>query len=292
MNDRRNKNISLIIPVKNEGLHLKRTISSIIKSNTNHHIEIIVVDDASTDHCCEFLSQQDMIKTVKTSGVGSAQARNIGAKHANGDYLIFCDGHIFFEDYVIDRLLEPLVDGIADAINPGIADSTDGSRKGFGYRWNSFLEPKWNTGIKELTVSPLLAGGTLAIPGKIFFDIGGFETGFKVWGREDEEISLKLWLFGYKCFVHPIPTVIHVFRTGAPPFELNWDDINYNMMRMAFSHFNEERIDKCIRLIKHSDPEKIVSRVLNSDVLKQRELYFNRRIYDDEWYFNIFGIRF
>lgn len=42
--------------------------------------------------------------------------------------------------------------------------------------------------------------------------IGGFEHGFKTWGREDEEISLKLWLMGYKCAVEPACTVLHIFR--------------------------------------------------------------------------------
>lgn len=80
---------------------------------------------------------------------------------------------------------------------------------------------------------------------RCLFDIGGFERGFRVWGREDEEISLKLWLFGYQCCVLPDIKVYHVFRSETQPFPLTWDDINYNLLRMAYSHFNEERIEKC-----------------------------------------------
>jgi hypothetical protein len=132
----------------------------------------------------------------------------------------------------------------------------------------------------------------MAIPQKIFHQIGGFERGFKTWGREDEEISLKLWLMGFTCAVEPACTVLHVFREKDLPYKLSWDDINYNLMRMAYSHFNELRIDKCKRLIQYSDPNEIIERVLKSGVLKQREEYFKKRIHDDDWFMNRFSIQF
>lgn len=138
------------------------------------------------------------------------------------------------------------------------------------------MEPKWKTDIKKLSKVPLLAGGCLAISKEVFQKINGFENGFKVWGREDEEISLKLWLMGYRCFAEPKCTVFHVFRMGVPPFLITWEDINYNLMRMAYSHFNEKRVEKCKKLIKYTDPDLIIDRVLKSDVMVQREQYFQK----------------
>ena len=224
-------NISLIIPVKNEGKHIQNTINSILSSRTAYQMEIIVVDDASMDGCCQFLEQTyPTIKLIKTNGIGSANARNLGVEYANGEVLIFCDAHLFVEDYFIDILIDPILKGMADAVNPAIGDASHPSRKGFGFTWNSTLEPKWNTGIDQLTMTPLLAGGCLAISKEVFIDIGGFEHGFKTWGREDEEISLKLWLMGYKCAVEPACTVLHIFRQNDVPFLLTWNDINYNLI--------------------------------------------------------------
>ncbi|HHY22523.1 MAG TPA: glycosyltransferase [Bacilli bacterium] len=286
--------VSVIFPVKNEGKHIKNTIDSLRKCKTNHQYEMIVVDDASNDGCCDYLreNKEDDVTLVSVGGVGAAMARNVGADHAKGDYYIFCDAHLFFEDYWIDRLLEPIENGFADATNPGIGDVANPSNVGYGYSWTSTLEPRWNTGKRELFLSPHLAGGCLAISKKAFDDIGGFERGFKVWGREDEEISLKLWLFGYKCAVVPSVKVLHVFRSDSPPFVITWDQVNYNLMRMAYSHFNEERIEKCKKIIKHSKPEKIVSDVLQSNVLEQRKAYFAKRKYDDDWYMKKFNIPF
>lgn len=286
--------VSIIFPVKNEGKHIKNTIKSAREVKTDYPFELIVVDDASTDKCCQFLesSREEHITLVRTDGVGAAMARNIGADHAKGDYFIFCDAHLFFEDYWIDRLVEPIRKGMADATNPGIGDAASPSKVGYGYSWGKTLEPKWNTGKKSMFPSPHLAGGCLAISKDAFIDIGGFERGFKVWGREDEEISLKLWLFGYKCYVEPSVKVLHVFRPNAAPFKLTWNDIYYNLLRMAYSHFNKERIEKCKKLIKYSDPKKIEAEVLQSDVLEQRKNYLAKRKHDDDWYMKKFNIPF
>lgn len=285
--------ISLILPVKNEGIHIKNTVLSILKSKTNYNYEIIVVDDGSEDQCCYFLEEEhEKIKLIKTNSAGSAKARNIGAMLAAGEYLIFCDAHMFFKDYFIDSLVAPITKGIADAVNPGIADFMNHSQKGYGYTWNEKLEPKWNTDIKKLSKVPLLAGGCLAISKKVFQNINGFENGFMVWGREDEEISLRLWLMGYKCYTEPTCTVFHVFRTEAPPYLITWEDLNYNLMRMAYSHFNENRVEKCKKLIKFTDPDLIIEKVLKSDVMEQRERYFQKRVHDDDWFMNLFGINF
>lgn len=284
--------ISIIIPVKNEGVHIQNTINSLQHSKTTFPIEIIVVNDGSTDKCCNFLENRNGdIKLVNTVGVGSAQARNIGAENSSGDYLIFCDAHLFFEDLLIDKIIKPLIKGTAQAINPAIADASNRVRKGYGYTWNQSLKPTWNTD-ESIVFSPLLAGGCLGIKRNVFFEIGGFERGFKVWGREDEEISLKLWLMGFKCAIEPTATVLHVFRSKSPPFELTWNDVNYNLMRMAYSHFNRKRIEKCRQLIQFSDPDEIIAQVLKSNVLEQRNKYFSLRVKDDDWFMKTFGIDF
>ncbi|MFC4323473.1 glycosyltransferase family 2 protein [Litchfieldia salsa] len=286
--------VSIIFPVKNEGQHIQNTIESAKTVKSEYPFEMIVVNDASTDKCCDFLTslQDPQVKLVQTEGLGAAMARNIGADHAEGDYLIFCDAHLFFEDYWMEKLVEPIKSGIADATNPGIGDVKHPGNVGYGYSWLNTLEPRWNTGKTKLFPSPHLAGGCLAISKKTFFDVNGFETGFKVWGREDEELSLKLWLFGYRCYVQPSVKVLHVFRADSPPFKITWDDLNFNLMRMAYSHFNEERIQKCKELIKYSNVDQIIKTVLETDVMEQRKLYLSKRKHDDNWYMKKFNIPF
>jgi len=286
--------VSLIIPVKNEGHHIKNTIESAFSIKTNCNFEIIVVDDNSQDGCCSFLDNNPnkKIKMIKTKDLGIAKARNAGSEHANGEFFIFCDAHLFFEDYWIERLIEPIRSGVANATNPGIKDVKQTQTIGFGYTWDERLIPRWNTERKNMPYpSPLLAGGCLAISREVFEDIDGFEKGFKVWGRDDEEISLKLWLFGYKCYIVPDVIIRHVFRIGTP-YPLDWSHIHYNFLRLAYLHFNEERINKCKNRIKSRHKARIIEELMKSDILKRRDLYIKRRKYDETWYMNEFKIPF
>ncbi|MCL6586929.1 MAG: glycosyltransferase [Anoxybacillus sp.] len=287
--------VSLIIPVKNEGEHIKNTIESAVSVKTDCDFEIIVVDDASEDGCCDFLDDvcDGRMTKIKTEGLGAANARNAGAKQAKGDLFIFCDAHLFFEDYWMERLIEPIQNGTAAATNPGIGDVQHPQNIGYGYTWNEKLEPKWNRAhSQEPHPSPLLAGGCLAISRKAFEHIGGFEKGFKVWGREDEEISLKLWLFGYECYIVPSVTILHVFRPTAPPFELTWGHVDYNLLRMTLLHFSYERFYRSTKLIQHSLKTPLLANLLQTDVIEKRRLYEQKRVYDDEWFMKKFHIPF
>ncbi|RUL48672.1 glycosyltransferase [Lysinibacillus antri] len=287
--------VSVIIPAKNEGILLKNTVDSFFSIKTTYTVEIVIVDDGSTDDCAEFIHnypEKDKIKLIKAEGLGSAMARNLGAESASGDFFIFCDAHLAFEDFWVENLLNPILSGEADAVNPGIADSTNPDSIGFGYSWNHNLEPKWNADKHKPFFSPLLAGGCLAISKKVFFDVDGFEKSFKVWGREDEEFSIKLWLFGYRCIVLPSVKIQHYFRPSNPPFKITWDDVDWNFLRMAYSHFSEERIVKCKSLIKYSNPTEIEEKLLKGDILEQRERYRKRRKFDDNWFMEKFNIPF
>lgn len=295
--------VSIIFPVKNEGIHLKNTLDSLQNTKTDVRFEVIVVDDASEDGCCDFLANHDYsfaVTTFRTVGLGAARARNAGAEKAKGTYFIFCDAHLFFEDYWIEKLLDPIENGIADGVSPGIAQHDNPKSVGYGYflslQDHTFKAKLSGKNVVPKDKSPFetagLPGGCLAISKRVFDDIGGFDRGFIVWGHEDFEISLKMWLFGYTCYVQPQVTILHVFRKVFP-YAVSTNHADFNMMRMAYSHFSEERIEKCKKFIRMREKaDRIIELVLEKDALKQREEYFARRKYDDDWYFKRFNIDF
>lgn len=301
--NRNNPLVSIIFPVKNEGIHLKNTLDSLQNTKTNVHFEVIVVDDATEDGCCDFLSDHDYpfaVTTFRTVGLGAARARNAGAEKAKGTYYIFCDAHLFFEDYWIEKLIDPLEKGVADGVSPGIAPHDKPDSVGYGFtlsfKKSSFKEEFSNKKVVPQDWKPFetpsLAGGCLAISRRVFDDIGGFDRGFIVWGHEDFEISLKMWLFGYKCYIQPQVTILHVFREVFP-YKVSTNHADFNMMRMAYSHFREERIETCKKFIRVPEKaDRIIELVLEKGALEQREEYFSRRKYDDDWYFKRFNINF
>ncbi|SDI13351.1 glycosyltransferase family 2 protein [Alteribacillus bidgolensis] len=286
--------VSIIFPAKNEGDNVKKTLDSLFVTHSNYHYEVIVVDDGSNDGCCNFIktySKRNHIKLIRTEGIGAANARNLGAKNAKGKYFAFCDAHLFFKDYWIDKLLKPLRDGKTDAICPAIADVNNPSSIGYGQSLKSNLGVYWKGKCQNISDTAILPGGCFIISQSIFNNVGGFDTGFKRWGFEDIELSIKLWLFGYRCSVLPSVTILHLFRQSHP-YQLSSHHINYNLLRMAYSHFNQSRIKKCKNLIKKEDPKKVEKYVLKDGVLHQRNAYIKRRKHDDTWYFNRFSISF
>ncbi|MGM7719632.1 glycosyltransferase family 2 protein [Metabacillus sp. Hm71] len=286
--------ISIIFPTKNEGENVRLTLDSLFSTQTKHEFEVIVVDDGSTDGCCSFLKtyqNNDRVKLIPTKGIGAANARNLGAEKASGEYLIFCDTHLQFENWWIDRIIETLISEKSDAISPGIADMDHPDSIGYGQTLSPKLETRWNSKQHSLFETAVLPGGCLAITRTVFDNVGGFEAGFKTWGHEDVELSIKLWLFGYRCHVLPEVTILHLFRKKHPYIVRN-NDVYYNLLRMAYLHFNDVRIQKCKTLFSQRKAKIIELQVLQDDVIKQREIYFQKRKYDDDWYFRKFNIDF
>ena len=83
--------VSILIPTYNRANLVPRAIESVL-AQTYKDFEIIVVDDGSTDHTAQVLeAYKDRIKYIYKPNGGVSSARNLGLKHANGDFLVFLD---------------------------------------------------------------------------------------------------------------------------------------------------------------------------------------------------------
>jgi glycosyltransferase involved in cell wall biosynthesis len=106
-----NSKISIIIPVYNVGLYVNECIDSII-NQTYGNIEIIIVDDGSTDDSPEIVDyialKDDRIKVIHQKNKGLSEARNTGIKVATGEYIGFIDS----DDRIKPNMYELLVDSI------------------------------------------------------------------------------------------------------------------------------------------------------------------------------------
>src|SRR4051794_3079588 len=77
--------VSVIITTRNRSKYLEEAIKSVLAvQSQKFDIEIIVVDDGSTDDTAEVLKQYPLIH-LRTGGIGMANARNTGLQAARGD---------------------------------------------------------------------------------------------------------------------------------------------------------------------------------------------------------------
>ena len=103
--------ISVIIPVYNSERYLERCVKS-IREQTYRNLEIILIDDGSTDksgEICDRLADIDRrIKSFHKSNGGQASARNYGLEIARGDYIGFVDN----DDIIDNRMYEVLMNNL------------------------------------------------------------------------------------------------------------------------------------------------------------------------------------
>lgn len=126
--------ISIIIPVYNTGVFLEKCITS-IASQTYTNIEIILVDDGSTDEytlkkCSEIKEKYSNVVLIHQSNGGSASARNHGIQVAKGKYIGFVDS----DDNVDPKMYSELLSLIKkDQVNVAICGLATYNNNGVTY---------------------------------------------------------------------------------------------------------------------------------------------------------------
>ena len=100
--------ISVIVPIYNTVEYLPRCVDS-IRRQTYRNLEIILVDDGSTDNSGamaeKFALEDKRVKAFHKENGGSSSARNLGIEKASGDFIGFVDSDDYIEPEMYERLL-------------------------------------------------------------------------------------------------------------------------------------------------------------------------------------------
>jgi len=108
--------VSVVIPTWNRGPHIQATLDSVL-AQTRAPLEIVVVDDGSTDGTADWIEEHysDAVRVVRGRNGGVARARNWGWREANGEWIAFLDHDDLFHP---DKLatVAPLLEGDAEVV--------------------------------------------------------------------------------------------------------------------------------------------------------------------------------
>lgn len=102
--------VTVIIPVYNVLPYFKDTIESVIKQ-TYYNLEIIIIDDGSTDGseviCDEYLADK-RVRVIHQENKGLSKARNVGLDLMSGEYVVFLDA----DDFLLPQMIQTMIDTI------------------------------------------------------------------------------------------------------------------------------------------------------------------------------------
>ena len=135
------KLVTIIVPVYNVERYLRKCVNSII-AQTYENIEIILIDDGSTDEsgtiCDEYLVKDNRIKVIHKENEGLSKARNVGIDISHGDFITFIDSDDYFDKKFVENMLKIAAELNADLVISGLKDVFEKQKKVYANESNYY----------------------------------------------------------------------------------------------------------------------------------------------------------
>jgi GT2 family glycosyltransferase len=226
-----NIDVSIIIVNYNTKLMTNECINSILNCTKNNLIEIILVDNASTDGSKEFFISDKRIKYIYSEdNLGFGKANNLGVSIANGKYVFLLNSDTILLDDVISKLFKFAeinnINNIGSIgtrlINQNLEDTlsfgqfTSPKRiytrllEKVKFKKNSYQSKIYaelqNKGFSKVD---FVSGADLFILRNIYDDVEGFDPDFFMY-YEETDLQKRISRLGYQSFIINCKDIIHL----------------------------------------------------------------------------------
>uniref|UniRef100_A0A6Q2XLT7 Polypeptide N-acetylgalactosaminyltransferase n=1 Tax=Esox lucius TaxID=8010 RepID=A0A6Q2XLT7_ESOLU len=235
--------IAVVLIYLDEALSIiKRAIHSIVDRTPGHLLkEIILVDDNSSNDdlkkdlevyvkSIEAQNPGLQIIIVKhTESLGLAQARNSGFRAATADVVAILDAHIEVHKEWAEPLLTRIkenrtvvVSPVFDRVNYYDLEVVRYPPSAHAFDWALWcmyesFRPEWyNHKDPSLPGTSPSVMGILVVDRKFLGEIGGLDGGMKVYGGENVELGIRIWLCGGSIEIIPCSKIAHIERRHKP----------------------------------------------------------------------------
>ena len=204
--------VSVIVPTHNCESFIKNCIDSLL-SQDYPRLEILVVDDGSTDRTIEFVryfsTRNPNVKLFTQEHESPAAARNVGVSNSNGEIIFFTDGDCIAPRNWVRSLMryfdDEKIGAVGGAIKPASLTTI----------WEVFEQQRReNLYGKKPGLVEFLPTCNLAIRKSILTKMGGFDETYRYPSFEDFDLCYRIRRLGYKIMYDPaIPVYMHHEKT-------------------------------------------------------------------------------
>lgn len=241
------KDVSVIIVNYNTCKLLSDCIASIYRHTENVEMEIIVVDNASTDGSEEYIKNKfASVKWINSGGnLGFGKANNLGARYADGKYLFLLNSDTIlknnaiwlFYDYMEKHAKADKIGALGCMLldshgNPNLSYGNFPSPKSeVAYLMGKILNKKKQAITGGIDVDSI-TGADLFMPRDIFMHLHGFDPHFFMY-YEETDLQYRMQQMGWIRRVISGPQIVHLEggsfqKTGLAPKRFAMSQISYN----------------------------------------------------------------
>ena len=257
--------VSAIIPVYNGQDYIRDALESVL-NQTYVPIECVVVDDGSTDDTVPIVSEyREDVVLVRSPNCGVASARNLGAGHAQGEFLAFLDADDIWlqhkiELQMLERCRDPAVGLIYSAYWVVNADLS-------GRRL--VRSPDAESALRNsILMRPpgIQLSSTGVVPRGLFAGVGGFDE--RLTTSADLDLTLRVLRVARGCGVD-VPLSLYRRHDGQMSMKL---DVMDRDMRIVFDKlFGDPHLPSAIRRLR-SRAEAQLALIIGTNLIRQGDV--------------------
>lgn len=224
--------LSVIIVNYNVCYFLEQCLRSVLRAGGNIDMEILVVDNASTDESRTYLPERfpEVRFIWNEINMGYGRANNLGMQEAKGACFLLLNPDTILPENVLRQSLEfltahPDAGALGMRMYDGRGHYLPESKRGLPDAWAAFFKLSGLTGFfprhpriaryylghlspDQTQEVEVLAGAFMMLPRKVYETVGGFDEAFFMYG-EDIDLSYRILKSGFKNYYLPAPGIFH-----------------------------------------------------------------------------------
>lgn len=251
--------ISIIVPIYNVEKYLRKCIESIL-NQTLENIEVILINDGSTDNCGkiidEYEKQDKRVISIHKENGGQSSARNMGLDIAKGRYIGFIDSDDYIDEYMYESLYNAIENSKADICVCGRESYSEFSQLNYKTELEDELIDFNHSSIQQYVSEKLFYKHTVVVWNKLYKSEIISENNIRF--KDVSYVGSEDALFNYEVLLHTkkIKSIdkigyTQLSRVGstATTYKYGYMNRTANMIRCMYESsikFNKETIYKKI----------------------------------------------